>query len=55
MTDPGQWTVAVLVSVALGVVLAIFSAPAWAYPVALGIFIAAILFYQRVVRPSGDD
>jgi hypothetical protein len=47
MTDPREWTVAVLDSVAFGVILAVVSAPTWCYPVVLGGFLAALVLYQR--------
>jgi hypothetical protein len=54
VTDAREWIIAVLVSVSIGVVLAVLSAPTWSYPVALGAFVVAILLYQRL-RRVGDD
>lgn len=47
MTDPREWTIAVLLSVAIGVVMAALTAPTWAYPVVLAAFVVGILLYQH--------
>jgi 1,4-dihydroxy-2-naphthoate octaprenyltransferase len=54
VTDPREWTMAVLFSVAIGAVMAALSAPQWSYPVALAAFIAAIVLYQRRQRAHDD-
>jgi Kef-type K+ transport system membrane component KefB len=45
--DPREWTIAVLISVVIGVAMAALSAPWWSYPIVLAAFIAGLLVYQR--------
>jgi hypothetical protein len=47
MTDTREWTIAALLSVAIGVVMAALGAPVWSYPMALALFIAGLVVYQR--------
>jgi Flp pilus assembly protein TadB len=54
MIDPREWTIAGLVGLVVGVVMAVLSAPVWSYPVALAVFIAAIVLYQRRQRAHDD-
>jgi hypothetical protein len=54
VTDPREWTIAVLLSVAIGVVMAFLDAPEWSYPVVLAVFVAGILLYQRQRRARDD-
>jgi Kef-type K+ transport system membrane component KefB len=54
VTDPREWQIAAVVSVVIGVIMAILGAPAWSYPIALGGFIAGLFFYQRSARARND-
>lgn len=47
MIDPRGWTVAILVGVAIGAVMAALDAPEWSYPVVLAAVVATGLWVQR--------
>jgi hypothetical protein len=52
--DSREWTIAVLVSVVIGVGMAALDAPTWLYPVALAAFIIGLLIYQRQRRRTSN-
>jgi hypothetical protein len=50
MLEAHEWTIAALLSVAIGVAMALADAPGWSYPVLLAALVAGVVLYQRQDR-----